>query len=101
MVQKSNLRQQMVKHQLAARGITDPKILDAMRRVPRDAFVSPDLVEFAYEDTPLPIEEEQTISQPFMVAMMIDALKLSPDDRVLEIGTGSGYAAAVLAEIDK
>ena len=101
MVQNSNLRQQMVKHQLAARGITDPKILDAMRRVPRDAFVSPDLVEFAYEDTPLPIEEEQTISQPFMVAMMIDALKLSPDDRVLEIGTGSGYAAAVLAEIAK
>lgn len=92
-------RRQMVERQLAARGITDPRILDAMRRVPRDAFVAKDLVEFAYEDTPLPIEESQTISQPFIVALMIEALDLTSDDRVLEIGTGSGYAAAVLAEI--
>jgi protein-L-isoaspartate(D-aspartate) O-methyltransferase len=101
MAEVSTLRQKMVKNQLAARGISDPRILDAMRRVPRDAFVSPDLVEYAYEDSPLPIGEEQTISQPFMVALMIDALGLSEEDRVLEIGTGSGYAAAVLAEIAK
>src|SRR5204863_214570 len=71
----------------------------AMRNVPRDEFVPEDLLEFAYDDTPLPIEAEQTISQPYIVALMADSLELEPDDKVLEIGTGSGYAAAILAEI--
>ena len=70
-----------------------------MERVPREAFLEPALAEFAYEDTPLPIDANQTISQPYIVALMTEALALGPDDRVLEVGTGSGYAAAVLAEI--
>jgi protein-L-isoaspartate(D-aspartate) O-methyltransferase len=92
-------REQMVERQLARRGIRSPAVMRAMRKVPRDQFVPQDLVEFAYDDTPLPIEAEQTISQPYIVALMTDALELEPGDRVLEIGTGSGYAAAVLAEI--
>ncbi|MFZ6030112.1 MAG: protein-L-isoaspartate(D-aspartate) O-methyltransferase [Chloroflexota bacterium] len=101
MLNRQNLRQQMVEEQLMARGIGDPQVLEAMRRVPREAFVASELVEFAYEDSPLPIDEEQTISQPFIVALMVEALALSPGDRVLEVGTGSGYASAVLAEIAK
>jgi protein-L-isoaspartate(D-aspartate) O-methyltransferase len=92
-------RREMVERQIAARGIESQDVLDAMGRVRREGFVPSYLGEFAYEDTPLPIEEEQTISQPYIVAFMIEALDLKPSDRVLEIGTGSGYAAAVLAEI--
>jgi protein-L-isoaspartate(D-aspartate) O-methyltransferase len=89
----------MMERQLAARGIRSAAVLDAMRSVPREAFVPLHLEEFAYQDSPLPIEEGQTISQPYIVAYMIEALELEKGDRVLEIGTGSGYAAAVLAEI--
>src|SRR5688572_5177188 len=92
-------RDRMVERQLARRGIRDPAVMRAMRNVPRDRFVPADLVEFAYDDTPLPIDADQTISQPYIVALMADALELEPDGKVLEIGTGSGYAAAVLAEI--
>jgi len=93
------LRESMVKNQIEARGITDPKLLDAMRKVPRHLFVSDALMDQAYADHPLPIGEQQTISQPYIVAHMTQALALGPDDRVLEIGTGSGYQAAILAQI--
>jgi protein-L-isoaspartate(D-aspartate) O-methyltransferase len=89
-------RATMVATQIAARGVTDPAVLEAMRTVPREAFVPPELAELAYDDMPLPIGEGQTISQPYIVALMTAALRPSPTDRVLEIGTGSGYAAAVL-----
>jgi protein-L-isoaspartate(D-aspartate) O-methyltransferase len=89
----------MVQRQIEGRGIQTPAVLEAMRAIPREAFVPEELAEFAYDDTPLPIEEGQTISQPFIVAAMVDALRLEPTDRVLEIGTGSGYAAAVLGHI--
>jgi protein-L-isoaspartate(D-aspartate) O-methyltransferase len=89
----------MVQRQIAARGVRSRAVLDAMGTVRREGYVPSYLGEFAYDDTPLPIEEEQTISQPYIVAYMIDELQLAPGDRVLEIGTGSGYAAAVLAEI--
>lgn len=85
--------------QIAARGVTDPAVLSAMGKVPRHQFVSEALVDQAYGDFPLPIGEEQTISQPYIVAEMTQALELKPEDRVLEIGTGSGYQAAILAEI--
>lgn len=90
-------RREMVKSQLAARGITDSSVLEAFRRVPREEFVGPEFAEFAYKDTPLPIGEGQTISQPLMVAIMTEALELGPRACVLEIGTGCGYAAAVLS----
>src|SRR5688572_29618466 len=93
------LREAMVARQLRARGITSPLVLDAMRKVRREGYVPSYLGEFAYEDSPLPIEEEQTISQPYIVGFMIAALKLKGGERVLEIGTGSGYAAAVLSEV--
>lgn len=89
----------MVQRQIAARGITDPAILSAFREVPRDIFVDADMAEFAYEDGPLPIGAGQTISQPFIVACMIDAADLKPGDRVLEVGAGSGYAAGVMSRI--
>jgi len=89
----------MVRDQIAARGITDPAVLAAMGRVPRHLFVSEALRDQAYGDFPLPIGEGQTISQPFIVAEMTQALHLEASDRVLEIGTGSGYQAAILAEI--
>jgi protein-L-isoaspartate(D-aspartate) O-methyltransferase len=92
-------RRRMVEEQLAARGIRDPLVLAAMGKVPREKFVSPTQAALAYEDTPLPIAEGQTISQPYIVAVMTEALTLAREDRVLEIGTGSGYSAAVLAEI--
>ena len=92
-------RRRMVERQLAARGIADERVLAAMRRVRRDAFVPADLAEFAYDDNPLPIAEGQTISQPYIVALMAEAAEIAPDDRVLEVGTGSGYAAAVFAEL--
>ncbi len=90
-------REIMIERDLKGRGIFDPVVLRAMRTVPREEFVSLALMDQAYEDHPLPIDEGQTISQPYMVAYMIEALNLSLTDRVLEIGTGSGYAAAVLS----
>jgi protein-L-isoaspartate(D-aspartate) O-methyltransferase len=96
-----DLRKQMIDYQLAARGLQDKAVLDALSAVPREEFVPTDLVEFAYKDSPLPIAASQTISQPYIVALMTAALDLKPEERVLEIGTGSGYAAAVLAEIAK
>ena len=92
-------RDAMVDYQVAARGVRDPRVLHAMREVPRERFVPEPLAEFAYEDTPLPIEAEQTISQPYIVALMLEAAGIHPDDRVLEIGVGSGYAAAVMSRI--
>ncbi len=92
-------RQRMVSRDLAGRGIHDRRVLDAMAEVPREAFLSAALAEFAYEDTPLPIEAGQTISQPYIVAAMLQALELKPRDRVLEVGAGSGYAAAVLSRV--
>ena len=89
----------MVRRHLQARGIHDPRVLAAMRIVKRESFIPAELAEFAYEDSPLPIAVGQTISQPYIVALMAEALRLEPGDRVLEIGTGSGYAAAVLAEV--
>ncbi len=93
------LRDIMIREQLEYRGISDPAVLAAMRDVPRQEFVPADLRGYAYDDGPLPIGDGQTISQPYMVAYMTEALELSPGDRVLEIGTGSGYAAAVLSRI--
>lgn len=92
-------REEMVRHQIEARGIKDPLVLTAFRSVPRHLFVSEALRDQAYGDYPLPIGEQQTISQPYIVAEMTQALELREDDRVLEIGTGSGYQAAILAEI--
>jgi protein-L-isoaspartate(D-aspartate) O-methyltransferase len=92
-------RRRMVETQLAARGIRDPLVLAAMGKVPRETFVSARQAAFAYDDGPLPIGEGQTISQPYVVARMTEALTLTRTDRVLEIGTGSGYSAAILAEI--
>ena len=93
------LRDRMVATQIAARGIENARVLAAMRRVPRHLFVEPQLAEFAYDDAPLPIGEGQTISQPFMVALMVEAAEIEPGMRVLDVGTGSGYAAAVAAEL--
>ena len=81
----------MVARHLEARGITDPDVLTAMGKVPREAFVSEPLSEFAYEDSPLPIEAGQTISQPYIVARMIELAEVKPGDKVLEVGAGSGY----------
>jgi len=92
-------RQQMVARQLEARGIRNRHVLAAMAEVPRERFVPERLAEFAYEDGPLPIGEDQTISQPYIVALMIEAAQVAPGDRVLEVGAGSGYAAAVLSRI--
>jgi protein-L-isoaspartate(D-aspartate) O-methyltransferase len=93
------IRTGMVRDQIEARGVRDPRVLDAMRTVPRERFLEEGLRDLAYQDTPLPIESDQTISQPYIVAYMTEHLKLAAHDRVLEVGTGSGYAAAVLAEI--
>ena len=92
-------RERMVEDQLIARGVTDPRVLDAMRRVPRHLFVEEALRDRAYGDYPLPIGDGQTISQPFMVARMTELLRLTGTEKVLEIGTGSGYQAAVLAKL--
>jgi protein-L-isoaspartate(D-aspartate) O-methyltransferase len=99
MTDLSKLREHMVEKQIAARGVRSKIVLDAMRKVPREAFLPERLREFAYEDSPLPIAAGQTISQPYIVALMTEALDLEGGENVLEIGTGSGYAAAVLAEI--
>lgn len=93
------LRKQMVERHIAARGVRDELVLEAMRRVPRELFVPERLREFAYEDAPLPIAGEQTISQPYIVAFMVEAVLLKGGEKILEIGAGSGYAAAVLSEI--
>ncbi len=90
-------RRRMVDEQVRARGVTDPRVIDAMLRVPRHLFVPEALAAQAYSDFPLPIGERQTISQPYMVAVMSEALRLKGDEKVLEIGTGSGYQAAVLS----
>ena len=92
-------RQAMVETQIAQRGIRDQRVLRAMGSVPRERFVADRLRELAYEDSPLPIDEDQTISQPYIVALMIEAAEVGPDDVVLEVGAGSGYAAAVLGRI--
>lgn len=92
-------RELMVDQYIAGRGVVDKAVLEAMRRVKRHEMVPADLREHAYDDRPLPIGEEQTISQPYVVAAMTEAAKLSPGQRVLEVGTGSGYQAAVLAEL--
>lgn len=95
----STLRERMVRRQIAARGIRSEKVLDAMRKVPRERFLPQGDGVWAYDDAPLRIGDGQTISQPYIVAFMTEALHLEGGEKVLEIGTGSGYAAAVLAEI--
>ena len=92
-------RSRMVRDQIAARGVRNPAVLEAVRRVPREAFLPEELAEFAYQDTPLPIAAGQTISQPYIVALMIESVEPRAGDRALEIGTGSGYAAVVLSDV--
>jgi protein-L-isoaspartate(D-aspartate) O-methyltransferase len=92
-------RREMVSHQIEARGVSDPRVLEAMRTVPRHRFVSSELQGRAYADHPLPIGLGQTISQPYIVAAMTELLQPEPTDRVLEIGTGSGYQAAILSRL--
>ncbi len=94
-------RQKMVKTQLIPRGIKDPGVLEAMGKVPRDCFIDEALVVEAYNDHPLPIGQKQTISQPFIVALMTEALELTGEEKILEIGTGSGYQTAILAELSR
>jgi protein-L-isoaspartate(D-aspartate) O-methyltransferase len=89
----------MVERHIEARGISDPAILNAFRTVPRELFIADQLAAYAYDDGPLPIEAGQTISQPYIVALMAAAAEIKPDDRVLEVGAGSGYAAAILGRI--
>ncbi len=92
-------RETMVDRQIAGRGVRDRRVLAAMREVPRERFIPDHLIASAYEDSPLPIEAEQTISQPYIVALMIEAAGIAPGAKVLEIGAGSGYAAAVIGRI--
>ena len=95
----TSARQLMVNSQLRARGISDPRVLDAMLRVPRHEFVPEPYRSEAYEDHPLPIGESQTISQPYVVALMLESLQIASTDKVVEVGTGSGYVTALLAEL--
>ena len=99
MIDFGSARQRMVETQLRARGISDPRVLDAMLRVPRHEFLPETLRSEAYEDHPLPIGDGQTISQPYVVAVMLESLQLTSASRVLEIGTGSGYVTALLGEL--
>jgi protein-L-isoaspartate(D-aspartate) O-methyltransferase len=92
-------RRRMVERQLIPRGIVDERVLDAMGRVPRHLFVPPDVAPYSYADHPLPIGDGQTISQPYIVALMLQEARIRPSDTVLDVGTGSGYAAAVAAEL--
>ena len=92
-------REAMIEHAIVGRGIRSERVLAALRSVPREAFLPSSLEEFAYEDSPLPIAEGQTISQPYIVALMSEALDLSGGEKVLEVGTGSGYAAAILSHL--
>jgi len=101
MLDLSRARDRMVEIQIAGRGVRDRYVLEAMRRVPRDVFVEAEFEEFAYEDGALPIAHGQTISQPYIVALMIEAAEVKPIDKVLEVGSGSGYAAAVMGQIAK
>src|SRR6266852_6538873 len=91
--------EQMIRDQIVARGVRDPRVLEALRSIPRDLFVPRHLRGDAFEDSPLPLERGQSISQPFIVALMSELLHLRGDERVLEIGTGSGYQTAVLARL--
>ena len=95
----AELRERMVRRQIESRGIANAMILDAFREVPREQFVDEEHRRWAYDDHPLPIEAGQTISQPYIVALMIDAADIAPGDRVLEVGAGSGYAAAIISRI--
>jgi len=99
MINPDHARLKMVEEQLVPRGITDARVLEAMRKVPRHLFLEEALADRAYDDSALPIGEKQTISQPYIVALMTQALALRPTDKVLEIGTGSGYQTAILAEL--
>lgn len=99
MINPDRARMNMVEGQLVSRGITDPRVLDAMRKVPRHLFLDEALGDRAYDDSALPIGEKQTISQPYIVALMTQALALQATDKILEIGTGSGYQTAILAEL--
>lgn len=101
MLDLAHARDRMVDVQIARRGVRDRHVLDAMREVPREAFVEPSFEEFAYQDGALPIGEGQTISQPYIVALMIEAAEVKPGEKVLEVGVGSGYAAAVISKIAK
>ena len=92
-------RERMVEEQLVSRGINDPRVLRAMAKIPHHLFLESELWDRAYENRPLPIAANQTISQPYIVALMVEALGLTGTERVLEVGTGSGYAAAVLSEL--
>ena len=94
-------REKMVRSQIAARGVSEPRVLAAMREVPRHLFVEPEFRKEAYADHPVPIGEGQTVSQPYIVALMTQLLDVGPNDRVLEIGTGSGYQSAVLSKLAK
>src|SRR5207302_8540618 len=94
-------RQKMVEQQLKPRGVHDERVLEAMSKVPREEFVPENLRGQAYADSPVPIGHDQTISQPFIVAFMTEELRLQPTDRVLEVGTGSGYQAAILSQLVK
>lgn len=99
MIDFSRARLRMVEEQIVSRGIKDPKLISAMKKIPRHLFVEEALQNQAYNDSPLPIGEKQTISQPYMVALMTEALELTGKERVLEIGSGSGYQTAILAEL--
>lgn len=99
MIEYSVARKKMVEEQIALRGIRDPQVLEAFLKVPREAFVPKELQDYAYDDCPLPIAENQTISQPYIVALMAETANLTKEGRCLEIGTGSGYSAAILAEL--
>jgi protein-L-isoaspartate(D-aspartate) O-methyltransferase len=93
--------ERMIRTQIVARGVSDPRVIDAFRSVPRELFVPPHLRNAAYEDSPLPLLRGQTISQPFIVALMTEMLQLRGDEKILEIGTGSGYQTAILARLAK
>jgi protein-L-isoaspartate(D-aspartate) O-methyltransferase len=99
MFDSASARERMVASQLHARGISDARVLQAMLHVPRDQFVAEEYRSKAYDDHPLPIGDGQTISQPYIVALMLESLQLKPTDKILEVGTGSGYATALLAEL--
>jgi protein-L-isoaspartate(D-aspartate) O-methyltransferase len=98
---RGDSNEQMIQEQIVSRGVSDPRVLDAFRSVPRDVFVPPNLRASAYDDTPLPLVHGQTISQPFIVAFMTEMLRLRGDEKVLEIGTGSGYQTAILARLTR
>ena len=99
--QRGESNEEMLREQIVARGVSDPRVLDAFRTMPRELFVPPNLRASAYDDTPLPLTRGQTISQPFIVALMTELLCLRGDEKVLEIGTGSGYQTAILARLAK